>query len=458
MDEHLDLPELDQLLTLKADWTLLYEWLFHLMLCGECRKRLLILSPEGGERLLRRVFKEVEPLSLVPREEQDAPAFHHFLTSLHKRGEELMREALETPALVSELLAHPQERRMLLVTNSRRFANFTLGYSLLELARDRWHDDPAEAQALAELSVEIAARLDPTHYPPEIISDLKGAAWAHMANIQRIVSDFREAERTFQRAIEYLQVGTGDGNEWSRVLSFLGSLRRDQRRLGEASALLEGSAMLARQVGDLQGEAKAVLQHASVLAEGGALEDAIAALEALHERRKPEDLGSRLYWVLLHDLTTAFAQAGRYESAAALLPTVRKAALELGDRLNVVRVRWVEGMVAAGFDDTATAEEAFVSVRDAFLEAGIGYDAALASLDLALLHLRRGNLAAARGLAEEMLPIFMSRDVDREAASALLILVDALRREAATVQLVEKVARYLKGSRPSTPPRFRDPS
>lgn len=53
-----------------------------------------------------------------------------------------------------------------------------------------------------------------------------------------------------------------------------------------------------------------------------------------------------------------------------------------------LRVTWLRGDIAAGQGDTAAAERAYRETRDGFVAQGIGYDAAMVSLDLALLERR----------------------------------------------------------------------
>jgi hypothetical protein len=59
-----------------------------------------------------------------------------------------------------------------------------------------------------------------------------------------------------------------------------------------------------------------------------------------------------------------------------------------------------------------------------------------------------------RRLAEEMMPIFASRDVHDEARAALRLWADAARTEAAGVSLVRDVADYLERARHQPGLRF----
>lgn len=61
-----------------------------------------------------------------------------------------------------------------------------------------------------------------------------------------------------------------------------------------------------------------------------------------------------------------------------------------------------------------------------------------------------------RKLAEEMLPIFQSRDVHREAIAALLVFQKAAEMERVTLGLVQELSEYLKECRVPSGFRFRE--
>jgi hypothetical protein len=108
-----------------------------------------------------------------------------------------------------------------------------------------------------------------------------------------------------------------------------------------------------------------------------------------------------------------------------------------------------------GKQEADRAEEAFQEVRHALIEQGIGYDAALVSLELAALYARQGRTAEMKELAGEMLPIFQAADVHREALAALAVFQQAaVREETATLELVEEVAAFLDRARHDPGLRF----
>ncbi len=89
-----------------------------------------------------------------------------------------------------------------------------------------------------------------------------------------------------------------------------------------------------------------------------------------------------------------------------------------------------------------------------FIARGIGFDAALVTLDLSMAYLKAGNTSAVAELAREMLPLFEAQDVHREALAALAVFQQAALQEKATLVLTEKVAGYLIQARKNSGLRF----
>ena len=75
--------------------------------------------------------------------------------------------------------------------------------------------------------------------------------------------------------------------------------------------------------------------------------------------------------------------------------------------------------MAAGLERREEALPALEQVRRYFTTEQIAYDAALASLEVAVLYLEAGRTGEVRTLAEEMLWIFKAQGVHREALAAL---------------------------------------
>jgi hypothetical protein len=142
---------------------------------------------------------------------------------------------------------------------------------------------------------------------------------------------------------------------------------------------------------------------------------------------------------------------GRHKEAADLLPELRDLAAAHGGALDHLRLRWVEGRVAAGLGEHQRARQLLTVVRQTFLDAGNPYEAALATLDLVISPLEEGNTAEVRALADEMVAVFRAHNVSREALAAVLLFQEAAHREAATAQLAREVAAALTRARRGAP-------
>ena len=108
---------------------------------------------------------------------------------------------------------------------------------------------------------------------------------------------------------------------------------------------------------------------------------------------------------------------------------------------------WLQGRIARGLGQIGEAESLLLAARDGFLAEGIPYETALVSMDLSLLYAQQGRSAELKRLAAEMVPIFASRQIHREALAALAFLQRAVETERAGLEVVEKVAGYLRKAR-----------
>jgi tetratricopeptide (TPR) repeat protein len=163
---------------------------------------------------------------------------------------------------------------------------------LCEERRTAAADSAARAGHLATCAVAAAAAVPAGEAPRP---RLEGYCRFHLGNAARVGGDLEEADRELAHAENLWTAGAGDDsgllNE-ARVLHIQAALRREQRRLPEALALLDRALAI-----DGWGETpKLVMSKAKALEELGQHDDAIALLlEASAQLDgKPE---SRDLWV-----------------------------------------------------------------------------------------------------------------------------------------------------------------
>ena len=299
-------------------------------------------------------------------------------------------------------------------------------------------DSADQAVEYGELAVEIS-RLAPGE--DLFRRRLQGYAEAHLGNARRVHGNLREADEIFARARSLWQAGApGDPgllNE-ALVLSLEASLRLDQHRPAEASKLIDQALAV-----DRGSETRTLLiKRGRALEQLGDYDSAIAALRQavplIDGQHEP-----RLLWVVRFTVLSNLCHLRRFDEAQALLPEVRVQAERLGQELDLVRTLWLEGWVAAGLDRKTEAVAALEQVSREFIRLQIPSDAALASLELAVLYLEEGRTAEVRALALALAWIFDAEGIHREALAALRLFCQAARKETATVELAQKLVEYL---------------
>src|SRR4029079_10865801 len=139
------------------------------------------------------------------------------------------------------------------------------------------------------------------------------------------------------------------------VLLLKASLRGNQGRFREALRLLDRVAHIAFRNDDLHLVGKALIAKGFICGLAGKPEEAIQllakGLERVDVRCEP-----RLLVAAQHNLILYLHESGHQREALALLGQTRPLYAELGDRLSLLRLLWVEGKIASASGDFARAE------------------------------------------------------------------------------------------------------
>jgi tetratricopeptide (TPR) repeat protein len=399
------------------------------------------VEPSAEE--LRRLRRAAAEVSLAVQKLTEEHLLRVFRT---RRAWQARRRAARLWVALKDLTP---EKRRLLVETSREHQSWALAERLC-------HESAEAASNRADLALELAglalrvAELSPGSETWRL--RLLGYCLFFLANARRVGNDMRGAGEAFARARERWEAGapadSGVLAEW-RVLSLEGSLRRDERRFSEAIEVLDRALALAPR----EAAGRILLKKGSTLEQMGEGEKAIAVLqEAIPLIEKEQE--PRLLWILRFNLAGSLCEVGRYVEAYELLPEIRDTAISLRKQLDLVRVLWLEGKIAAGLGRVGEALSVFQQVRREFTVRGMPYDCALASLDLAVLDLEEGRAMEVRQLAEEMTWIFKDQDIQRDALAALDLFCQAAKQEAATVELVRRVATRLRKAKHEPDLRF----
>jgi tetratricopeptide (TPR) repeat protein len=424
----------------------------HLFICPDCEERLLRLlagpAPfvpdktahhghgDDYQGVIRRLLDDYR---------SEVGAHRHRITGERTAASELWRE-------IEPL---PQERRRLLIWEDARFQSWGFHEILLDRARQETLETPQRVEDLLRLALDVTELLDGEEYGPGSVEAAKARTWTWLGNAFRVLGDFRQAESAFQTAELFLSRSWLDPLDEALLLELKAPLRRVQRRFDEALELLESAIAIYREVNEPHLQGRALMLKGVVLQYKGACQDAAdcfrGSLFLLDGRREPRLVGMTQY-----NLISCLQEAGHSAEAAALIPEARRIMEQVGTRSDQGRLRWTEGRVAASLGRYEEAAETFHELRKAFLEDGIAFDAALVSLDLATVYLRQRRIEETKRLAAEMIPVFQSREVYREALAALIVFQRVAEMEQLTVSLVEEIESYLRQARGNPQLRFRE--
>lgn len=353
---------------------------------------------------------------------------------MRQTPEEAFREAEE---IWQALEAFPAAKiRRLVELAPRASRNWALALRIGEASERAAADKVEEALELANLALFIADRVPGKESRR---SSVKAFCWAYVANASRVDTDFDRADEAFSQVWKLWPPGKPADPErlpqW-RLLDLEASLRREQHRFSEALKLLDRAR--AASGGHPAAVGRILLKREHVYEEMGDLAVALATLT----EAAPFVAASRdphLHFTLHFNTADNLCNLDRFAEAAALLPQVREAAERQGNELDGLRVVWLGAKVNAGQGRKEEAIAGLEIVQQAFTDRKLPYDAARASLELAVLWLEAGRTAEVRELAVGMKWIFEAKKIQREALASLRLFCEAAERETATVELARRV-------------------
>jgi tetratricopeptide (TPR) repeat protein len=322
-------------------------------------------------------------------------------------------------------------------------ATWGLCEALLDKSRELRQSDPQGMLQLANLARLAADRLSIAVYGEERRTDMQARTWAELSNAYRLVEDLPQAEAAMACALDLRAQGTGDPLLYARIADLNASLLCDQRRFKEAFRMLDLALAVHRRYSSPHEVGRVLILKGLFTGYAGKPEEGLQHLVqglAMLERQRDSDLIFRT----LHNILLFRVELGEYEAAQRQLQRMRPLYAAHSGWLDWVKLHRLEGEIAAGLGDLVTAEATFQQIRQDLDDAGLPYQAALASIDLAGVWMRQGRTEEVRALVPEMVATFRVLGVEREALSALYLLQDALERDQATLDILRLVGGILR--------------
>lgn len=352
-----------------------------------------------------------------------------------------------------ELLQLPPDERPGLVRRARkRFRSRALAEVLIAESRARVRTEPRQAESLASLVPAVLVRYRGAHQPSWATRLLLSAA-AHRANAVRIAGDLRRAERQFRLVRqEIAERDVRDPVLIAEVASLEASVALDQRRFADADAKLSLALLLAQQVGERELVLRVLLQDALLHWHLGHPEQTLRLYDRAESLLTRDD-DSYLRLSILTSRTLALCDLERFAAAEETLERHQEVFEEEEDVHTGAILCALRGRIALGLGRLEEAAAAFAMARDDLLAVGRHYDAALACLDLAESHLRRGDHTRLRKLAPRLLHLFEAHGVEREALGVIRLLAREVGAEGLTLTALGELRQLLhRQASPPIPP------
>lgn len=344
-------------------------------------------------------------------------AFRVLPLLLERHAKETGTKQRKAEKDLRELLKSPHEVQLAKVEGSHtRFRGIMLAHMLVAEAKKRLPQDPLGVYELAAVAEAVLLR---TPYSLGYFDALT-RVMAYKANALRAQGNLLEADERLCGARSMLRnENVTDTIVYAEVDWFEGVLRKDQRRFSEAEELLIRAASLFRIAGEPLEAVRPLLTLGLLYGDheqfSKAVEITKSVLEAISAESDP-----LLYCFAWHNLTLFLTEAGRYEEAAALLGDHRDLYEACADDHTQARLAWIEGKVALGLGHLREAERVFMRLRNMFSGRGNDYDAAMVSMDLALVYVREGRTAESKKLAEETFTILEAQGVHQDKLTAFM--------------------------------------
>jgi len=328
--------------------------------------------------------------------------------------------------------------------------------ALLEQSWALRHENPEEMVRLAERALVLAVGAASQDLGERRAADLRCRAWVELGNAHRVADDLSNAEQALAHATELYLQGTQDEVLAARLFDVQASLLGACRRFDLAETALDLVFAIHRRRGDHHLAGRALISKGTYVGYQGDPEESVRLIEQglglIDESHDPQ-----LLFVALHNQARFLTDCGRLREARIALWKLKARRLDPGGRISELKVRWLEGQINAGLGELDRAELALLDVRRGFAEAGLGYKAALAGLELGAVMLRRGQTDAAIAEVLAAVDVFQSLGIAREAGVSVLLLKKGCERRIADVALLEYVIGLLRKAEEPSAGRIEPP-
>jgi tetratricopeptide (TPR) repeat protein len=285
------------------------------------------------------------------------------------------------------------------------------------------YKDPHEMLNFADLACRLAEALaSRSRHTSRELQDVRGEAWLHFGNAQKVLAMFKEAEDSLANARAHLENGTGKHPDVEALLwEVYAGLRRNQRRFNEAVGCVEQAAKLHAKSGNVENIARSYVSKAILRGYMGEPEEAVRcahrALRLLHGSADPH-----LAYAAVHVLAWNLIDSGKSHEAFECLLEAEELFDAHREPLLAARRTWLRGHLDVSLGLYSTAEIYFKKAATVFERYNLPYETAVVLLELGHLYALQDRSEDLCSLAEQILVVFKLLGIEREDLMARLLL------------------------------------
>jgi tetratricopeptide (TPR) repeat protein len=305
------------------------------------------------------------------------------------------------------------------------------------------YDNPGLMVDLAKQAMDLASFLDAQTYGVKVVADCRCRASIELGNAYRVADKLDEASSALGDATVYWSEGSRDELLKAHMFDYQATLYAARRHFIEASEALDTVHSIYMGTGDTHRAGRALISNGIYCGYAGDYEQAIRLLkDGLEKVDHAKDPG--LAAAAVQSQVSFLVMLDRFLDARQLLQSYRFPADVLGARTNQLKIRWVEAAIQAGLGDLQQAEEGLLEVMRGFGEKELFYKGALAGLDLVHLWYRQGRREEVREVVGELLKVFLTYRINREALLALNLLESALEQGIEAGAILNRVTEFIR--------------
>lgn len=400
----------------------------HLLACSKCKAEFQALSPARAGAMLESLEDLVPLAALVERQD---PEIVRETEEEFRRGAARARWLAELP---------PSQRRQAIRADD--VPPVPLAAGILRLLPGLIHDAPEEVVDLCRVGLEVMAP-EGFEVNSKSRAGLMAELEANLANALRVLGQLPAAEPHMDRALR-LSDETPDAHVHGQVLLFASLLARDSRQFDAAFALAQKARRQFECSGGVEERNGVDLLESLIFFFQADFPNAIAGLQRL-AYDKSVDKANRFSATFF--LVKALVLTGAGFKIGSLLPRLNDLARSFPSQHLDIELSWLKGLIVGSLGDPDAGEALMSRARDYYLEKEILYDAALVTLDMAMVRFEAGHYGEAARHAAGIVDAFAASGIHREALVALRYFQEAVKKNEEARDRYRELQVYLPLSR-----------